>query len=74
MDYALDIGVKILTYFEDYFNIPYPLPKQGKFINQYSSIESVELPEPISLSVKFFSDINQFHSISSPPSYNLKKL
>ncbi|KAK6184957.1 hypothetical protein SNE40_007297 [Patella caerulea] len=26
--YALDTGVKILTYFEEYFNISFPLPKQ----------------------------------------------
>ncbi|XP_053387121.1 aminopeptidase N-like [Mercenaria mercenaria] len=26
--YSLDTGVKILTFFEDYFNISYPLPKQ----------------------------------------------
>lgn len=25
--YALEIGPRILTYFEKYFNIPYPLPK-----------------------------------------------
>ncbi|KAL8559955.1 hypothetical protein ACOMHN_041426 [Nucella lapillus] len=26
--YALDVGVKVLTFFENYYNIPYPLPKQ----------------------------------------------
>ncbi|XP_071508532.1 aminopeptidase N-like [Diadema antillarum] len=26
--YALDIGANITTYFEEYFNIPFPLPKQ----------------------------------------------
>lgn len=26
--YALQVGPNILTYFEDYFNLPYPLPKQ----------------------------------------------
>lgn len=25
--YALEVGSKILTFFEDYFNIKYPLPK-----------------------------------------------
>ncbi|CAC5387007.1 ANPEP [Mytilus coruscus] len=25
--YSLDVGVKILTYFEEYFDIPFPLPK-----------------------------------------------
>ncbi|XP_063887388.1 aminopeptidase N-like [Scylla paramamosain] len=27
-NYSLEIGSKILTFFEDYFSIPYPLPKQ----------------------------------------------
>ncbi|KAM6033337.1 LOW QUALITY PROTEIN: endoplasmic reticulum aminopeptidase 1-like [Chlamydotis macqueenii] len=27
-DYALDAAVKLLDFYEDYFNIPYPLPKQ----------------------------------------------
>ena len=27
-DYALDIGPKILEFFESYFNVKYPLPKQ----------------------------------------------
>lgn len=26
-EYALSIGPKILKYYEDYFGIPYPLPK-----------------------------------------------
>jgi aminopeptidase N len=26
--FALDVGIKVLTYFEDYFGIRYPLPKQ----------------------------------------------
>ncbi|XP_076438803.1 LOW QUALITY PROTEIN: aminopeptidase N-like [Babylonia areolata] len=26
--YALEVGVKVLTFFEEYYNIPYPLPKQ----------------------------------------------
>ncbi|KAK7497860.1 hypothetical protein BaRGS_00010994 [Batillaria attramentaria] len=26
--YALDVGVEVLTYFENYYQIPYPLPKQ----------------------------------------------
>ena len=29
VDYALDIGVRIVTYFEDFFDVPFPLPKQG---------------------------------------------
>ncbi|NWI18909.1 ERAP1 aminopeptidase, partial [Crypturellus soui] len=27
-DYALDAAVKLLDFYDDYFNIPYPLPKQ----------------------------------------------
>ena len=27
--YARDIGVDILNYFENYFEVEYPLPKQG---------------------------------------------
>jgi aminopeptidase N len=26
--FALDVGIKVLTYFEKYYDIPYPLPKQ----------------------------------------------
>ena len=29
VDYALETGVRILEYFEDYFGIPFPLLKQG---------------------------------------------
>ncbi|KFP05341.1 Endoplasmic reticulum aminopeptidase 1, partial [Calypte anna] len=28
--YALDAAVRLLEFYEDYFSIPYPLPKQGK--------------------------------------------
>lgn len=27
--YALEVAVKMLDFYEEYFNIPYPLPKQG---------------------------------------------
>ena len=30
--YAKDVGPKMLKYFEDYFSIPYPLPKQDMVI------------------------------------------
>ncbi len=29
LDYALDIGARILTFFEDFYDVPYPLPKLG---------------------------------------------
>lgn len=29
-DYALDAAVTLLDFYEDYFSIPYPLPKQGR--------------------------------------------
>lgn len=28
--YALEVAVKMLDFYEEYFNIRYPLPKQGK--------------------------------------------
>jgi adipocyte-derived leucine aminopeptidase len=31
-DYALDAAVTLLEFYEDYFNIPYPLPKQGRVL------------------------------------------
>lgn len=30
--YSLETGVEILTFFEEYFNISYPLPKQGNTV------------------------------------------
>ena len=27
--FALDAAVKLLDFYDDYFDIPYPLPKQG---------------------------------------------
>lgn len=39
-EYALNFGSRVLQYFENYFGIDYPLPKQGKykFHNQSSII------------------------------------
>lgn len=31
--YALDAAVTLLEFYEDYFSIPYPLPKQGRGIH-----------------------------------------
>lgn len=28
--FALDAAVKLLDFYDDYFDIPYPLPKQGQ--------------------------------------------
>ena len=33
VDYALWTGVQITEYFENYFDIPFPLKKQGKNIS-----------------------------------------
>lgn len=35
--YALDAAVKLLDFYEDYFDIPYPLPKQGQWKYMSSS-------------------------------------
>lgn len=29
-EYALDTAVTLLDFYDDYFDIPYPLPKQGE--------------------------------------------
>lgn len=37
--YALEVAVKMLDFYEEYFNIRYPLPKQGiadiQFLKQF---------------------------------------
>lgn len=38
--FALDVGNGIITYYEEYYNLGYPLPKQGLFVC-FSSIEIV---------------------------------
>ena len=30
LSYALDVAVKVIEYFESYYNVEYPLPKSGK--------------------------------------------
>lgn len=32
LQFALDTGVNVIKFYINYFNIPYPLPKLGKFI------------------------------------------
>lgn len=34
-DYALDAAVTLLEFYEDYFSIPYPLPKQGRVLQTF---------------------------------------
>ncbi|CAH8476956.1 unnamed protein product [Schistosoma haematobium] len=41
-EYALDIGIKLLGYFEDYFDIPYSLPKMDMIAIPNSSITAME--------------------------------
>ena len=35
VNYAMDVGVRMLDYMEDYFSINYPLPKAGKHNSPY---------------------------------------
>ena len=35
VDYAKNVGVRMLDYMEDYFSIDYPLPKAGKHNSPY---------------------------------------
>lgn len=30
---ALNVGTKVITFYEEYFNISFPLPKQGKMMD-----------------------------------------
>lgn len=43
--YALGVGKDIITYYEQYYNLGYPLPKQGEWIqctsNMYVTIVNV---------------------------------
>ena len=32
LDYALDIAVRVMTFFREYYGVAYPLPKCGKLI------------------------------------------
>ncbi|CAI2724062.1 unnamed protein product [Schistosoma spindalis] len=41
-EYALDIGIKLLEYFENYFGIPYSLPKMDMIAIPNSSILAME--------------------------------
>lgn len=50
--FALDAAVKLLDFYEDYFDIPYPLPKQGSLTN---------------VSLQFYKQVDRAHSLSFPP-------
>ncbi|VDP66082.1 unnamed protein product [Schistosoma mattheei] len=41
-EYALDIGIKLLGYFEDYFGIPYSLPKMDMIAIPKTSMMAME--------------------------------
>ncbi|CAH8469708.1 unnamed protein product [Schistosoma intercalatum] len=41
-EYALDIGIKLLGYFEDYFGIPYSLPKMDMIAINKTSMMAME--------------------------------
>lgn len=44
VNYAMDVGVRMLDYMEDYFGINYPLPKAGEHNSPYGvSIASMQL-------------------------------
>lgn len=43
-DYALDAAVTLLEFYEDYFSIPYPLPKQGRDFAQI--LQTVAFNDP----------------------------
>lgn len=43
-EYALDAAVTLLEFYEDYFSIPYPLPKQGRDFAQLLQIVAFNDP------------------------------
>ena len=52
--YALDIGINITNYYEDYFQLDYPLPKLGKLegLDQRSQFQ-IKLYERLSSNFRF---------------------
>ena len=36
LEYSAKIGKEILTFFEGYYNIPYPLPKAGMYVQLFT--------------------------------------
>lgn len=53
--YALEVAVKMLDFYEEFFNIRYPLPKQGNFIYFFFCFENkarninYKYPDPCTL-------------------------
>jgi aminopeptidase N len=40
ISYALNVSIKLIEFFEEYYNTEYPLPKSGKNINNNIDIRS----------------------------------
>ena len=49
LDYAMDVGSKMLEYMEHYFGIKYPLPKAGKNL----LLQRAKLLQPATQAVQF---------------------
>ncbi|MEQ2180611.1 hypothetical protein GOODEAATRI_002997 [Goodea atripinnis] len=47
--YALEVAVKMLDFYEEYFNIRYPLPKQGEHLNLTAMMNTWTLQKGIPL-------------------------
>lgn len=58
-EYALSVGTEILPYFENYFGIPFPLPKQG--ISYYLSVCILYFLKKISCYQKIEQDFKEIH-------------
>ena len=43
VDYAKDVGVKMLDYMEDYFSIGYPLPKAGTYLSPLPILDGSDI-------------------------------
>lgn len=50
--FALEVGVKVLAYYEKIFDVKYPLPKQGMYTTvQSCTLKSQKSAEPLLCSV-----------------------
>lgn len=43
VDYAKDVGVRMLDYMEGYFNISYPLPKAGTYLSPLPILDGSDI-------------------------------